>query len=126
VPTSLPTPYPGDDILLLSGTLPGCSGAANGCKEVSFGPADGYGGSLPAPYQFVANANRSCNFCLTGAQDGFGSVTFSVGSPSAISNSVATGAAISIQGLQGSRINSMTFVVVARTGATESFERGYH
>jgi prepilin-type N-terminal cleavage/methylation domain-containing protein len=122
------TPAPSPAILLASGTLP---------TGVIFGPSTspgGYGANyLPAPYGGIpGNASTSptypyCTFCLsTGGNAGFGSISF-YGAGSAVfsaNSSSWIGHQFTIQSPQpgGSGLQTMTFAVVARTGASATFE----
>jgi prepilin-type N-terminal cleavage/methylation domain-containing protein len=122
------TPAPAPAVLLASGTLP---------TGVIFGPSGtpgGYGATyLPAPYGGIpGNTSTSptpygyCTFCLSsGTNAGFGSISF-YGAGSAVfsANSSAFGNQFTIQSPQpgGSGLQTMTFAVVARTGAPATFE----
>jgi hypothetical protein len=105
---------------------------------VIFGPSaspGGYGSNyLPAPYAGIpGNASTSspgypyCTFCLSaGGNVGFGSISF-YGAGSAVfsaNNSLWIGHQFTIQSPQpgGSGLQTMTFAVVARTGASATFE----
>jgi prepilin-type N-terminal cleavage/methylation domain-containing protein len=120
------TPAPSPAILLGSGTLP---------TGVIFGPSGspgGYGADyLPSPYGGVPGDTATsapatypyCTFCLA---SGFGSITF-YGAGSALfsaNSNLWVGHQFTIQSPKpgGIGLQTMTFAVVARTGASATFE----
>jgi prepilin-type N-terminal cleavage/methylation domain-containing protein len=122
------TPAPSPDILLGSGILP---------TGVTFGPAGspgGYGSALPQPYAGVpsyAGATPApnfpyCSFCSAGSPAGFGAITFFGSGGAAFSGGTGTplGHQFTIQAPQpsGTGLQIMTVAVIARTGASATFE----
>jgi prepilin-type N-terminal cleavage/methylation domain-containing protein len=122
------TPAPSPAVLLASGTLP---------SGVIFGPSGtpgGYGADyLPPPYggipgdTAISPTYPYCTFCLSaGTNAGFGSIAFyGAGSATFSANSNTwIGHQFTIQSPKpgGSGLQTMTFAVVARTGASATFE----
>lgn len=122
------TPAPAPAVLLASGTLP---------ASVTFGPTTGYGSAnLPVPYAGVPGNTSGgtpappfgyCTFCLSGGTNsGYGSITFYGAGSATFSNNSSSyiGHQFTIQSAKngGVGLQAMTFAVVARTGASATFE----
>ena len=107
------TPAPAPDNLLVSGSF------GNG---LTFGPSNGYGAALPAPYSAIP-ANTACTFCGSfGGNLGFGSVVFQASGGAQFSVPAAAGASFTVSQNLGSSTEFMTIAILGRTGGAEYFE----
>lgn len=118
------SPAPAGFNLLGSNTFPG---------GVTFsGASAGYAAALPAPFAGVpsysgsspAPAYNYCSFCVTsGANAGFGAVRFEASGGATFSGGPAgVGQSFSLAGKLDTGVNVMTVAIIARTGASESFQ----
>lgn len=112
--------------VITSGTLP---------DRVSFGPAEGYGGTLAAPFAGipvradapVAPALNYCSYCRSGAatKTGFGLVIFESDGRARFESTApkTVGHQFTLTGAAETGTRTMAVAIVAQTGLVETFDK---